>query len=152
MEIVQNEGKREVKRKVEFYNLDAIIAVGYRVNSKKATQFRIWATNVLKEYLIKGFAIDKERMKNGEKFGKDYFEELLEVIKEIRLSERRLYQKITDIFETTSVDFDRNSKEAYTFFKIVQNKLHFAITGKTAAELIYERANSSEPNMGLTNW
>ena len=152
MEIVQNEGKREVKRKVEFYNLDAIIAVGYRVNSKKATQFRIWATNVLKEYLIKGFAIDKERMKNGEKFGKDYFEELLEVIKEIRLSERRLYQKITDIFETTSVDFDRNSKEAYIFFKIVQNKIHFAITGKTAAELIYERANSSEPNMGLTNW
>ena len=126
----------------EFYNLDAIIAVGYRVNSKKATKFRIWATNVLKEYIIKGFIIDKERMKNGTKFGKDYYEELLETIKEIRLSERRLFQKITDIFETTSIDFKKDSEEAYTFFKIVQNKLHYAITGHTAAELIYERANS----------
>lgn len=136
----------------EFYNLDAIIAVGYRVNSKKATKFRIWATNVLKEYIIKGFIIDKERMKNGTKFGKDYYEELLETIKEIRLSERRLFQKITDIFESTSIDFKKDSEEAYTFFKIVQNKLHYAITGHTAAELIYERANSLNDNMGLTNW
>ena len=136
----------------QFYNLDAIIAVGYRVNSKKATQFRIWATNVLKEYMIKGFVIDKEKMKNGPKFGKDYFDELLETIKEIRLSERRQYQKITDIFESTSVDYDAKSDEAYMFFKMVQNKLHYAITGKTAAELIYERVNADEIHMGLTNW
>ena len=135
-----------------FYNLDAIIAVGYRVNSKKATKFRIWATDVLKDYIIKGFKIDKERMKNGPKFGKDYYDELLETIKEIRLSERRLYQKITDIFETTSIDYDKDSEEAYTFFKIVQNKLHYAITGKTAAELIYSRADSKVEHMGLTNW
>ena len=137
MEIVRKEGSRNVKRNLEFYNLDAIIAVGYRVNSKKATQFRIWATNVLKEYMIKGFVIDKEKMKNGPRFGKDYFDELLETIKEIRLSERRQYQKITDIFESTSVDYNAKSEEAYTFFKIVQNKLHYAITGKTAAELIF---------------
>lgn len=135
----------------EFYNLDAIIAVGYRVNSKKATQFRIWATNGLKEYMIKGFKIDVERMKNGSKFGKDYYDELLETIKEIRLSERRLYQKITDIFEATSIDYNKDSEEAYTFFKIVQNKLHYAITGHTAAELIYSRANSEKEHMGLTN-
>ena len=135
----------------EFYNLDAIIAVGYRVNSKKATKFRIWATSVLKEYIIKGFKIDKERMKNGSKFGKDYYDELLETIKEIRLSERRLYQKITDLFEATSVDYNKDSDEAYTFFKIVQNKLHYAITKHTAAELIFERANSEEDHMGLTN-
>ena len=134
-----------------FYNLDAIIAVGYRVNSKKATKFRIWATDILKDYIIKGFKIDKERMKNGPKFGKDYYDELLEMIKEIRLSERRLYQKITDIFETTSIDYDKNSEEAYTFFKIVQNKLHYAITGKTAAELIHSRADSKIKHMGLTN-
>ena len=120
MELVQKEGTRNVKRNVEFYNLDAIIAVGYRVNSKKATKFRIWATDVLKDYIIKGFKIDKERMKNGPKFGKDYYDELLETIKEIRLSERRLYQKITDIFETTSIDYDKDSEEAYTFFKIVK--------------------------------
>ena len=150
--VVRLEGSRNVKRKIEFYNLDAIIAVGYRVNSKKATQFRIWATNVLKEYMIKGFVIDKEKMKNGPKFGKDYFDELLETIKEIRLSERRQYQKITDIFETTSVDYNADSEEAYTFFKIVQNKLHYAITGKTAAELIYERVDANEIHMGLTNW
>lgn len=150
--VVRKEGLRNVKRNLEFYNLDAIIAVGYRVNSKKATQFRIWATQVLKEYMIKGFAIDKEKMKNGPKFGKDYFDELLETIKEIRLSERRQYQKITDIFESTSVDYNAQSEEAYTFFKIVQNKLHYAITGKTAAELIYERANADELHMGLTNW
>ncbi len=138
--------------KTDFYNLDVVIAVGYRVNSKQATKFRIWATSVLKEYLIKGFVIDKDRMKNGPKFGKDYFEDLLETIKEIRLSERRLYQKITDIFETTSVDYDKNSEEAYTFFKIVQNKLHYAITGYTAAELIYERADHTKEHMNLTNW
>lgn len=152
MEIVQKEGNRDVKRNVEFYNLDAIIAVGYRVNSKKATQFRIWATNVLKDYIIKGFKIDTERMKNGPKFGKDYYEELLETIKEIRLSERRLYQKITDLFESTSVDYNKDSEEAYTFFKIVQNKLHYAISGHTAAELIYERVDANKEHMGLTNW
>lgn len=152
MEIVQKEGNRNVKRSLDLYNLDAIIAVGYRVNSKKATQFRIWATNVLKEYMIKGFIIDKEKMKNGHSFGKDYFDELLETIKEIRLSERRQYQKITDIFESTSVDYNSESEEAYTFFKIVQNKLHYAITGKTAAELIYERVDSNLLHMGLTNW
>ena len=135
-----------------FYNLDAIIAVGYRVNSKKATSFRKWATKTLKEYIIKGFAIDKERLKNGTKFGKDYFDELLTVIKEIRLSERRVYQKITDLFETTSIDYNKDSEEAYTFFKIVQNKLHYAITGKTAAELIFERVDSKEISMGLTSW
>lgn len=132
MEIVQKEGNRNVKRNLELYNLDAIIAVGYKVNSKKANQFRIWAANVLKEYMIKGFIIDKEKIKNGSSFGKDYFDELLETIKEIRLSERRQYQKITDIFESTSVDYNAESEEAYTFFKIVQNKLHYAITGKTA--------------------
>jgi len=152
MEIVQKEGNRNVKRNIEFYNLDAIIAVGYRVNSKKATQFRIWATKVLKEYIIKGFVIDNEKMKNGPKFGKDYYDELLETIKEIRLSERRLYQKITDIFEATSADYNKETEEAYTFFKIVQNKLHYAITGKTAAELIYERVDAEKEHIGLTNW
>lgn len=150
--VVRKEGHRNVKRNLEFYNLDAIIAVGYRVNSKKATQFRIWATQILKDYMIKGFVIDKEKMKNGPKFGKDYFDELLETIKEIRLSERRQYQKITDIFEATSADYNAKSEEAYTFFKIVQNKLHFAIIGKTAAELIYERVGASALHMGLTNW
>lgn len=150
--VVQKEGNRRVARKLDFYNLDAIIAVGYRVNSKKATKFRVWATSVLKDYIIKGYNIDKERMKNGPKFGKDYYDELLETIKEIRLSERRFYQKITDIFETTSVDYDKESEEAYTFFQIVQNKLHYAITGHTAAELIYDRVNSNKDNMGLTSW
>ena len=150
--VVRKEGKRNVQRNLDFYNLDAIIAVGYRVNSKKATNFRIWATKILKEYIIKGFVIDKEKMKNGPKYGKDYYDELLETIKEIRLSERRLYQKITDVFEATSVDYNKKSEEAYTFFKIVQNKLHYAITGKTAAELIYERVDSEKIHMGLTNW
>lgn len=150
--IVQKEGNRNVTRKILFYNLDAIIAVGYRINSKKATKFRIWATGILKEYMIKGFVVDKERLKNGPKFGKDYFDELLEIIREIRVSERRAYQKITDIFETCSSDYSKNSDEAYIFFKIVQNKLHYAITGKTAAELIMERADSNKPNMGLTTW
>ena len=150
--VVRKEGNRNVTRNLEFYNLDAIIAVGYRVNSKKATKFRIWATKILKDYMNKGFVIDTEKMKNGPKFGKDYYDELLQVIKEIRLSERRLYQKITDVFEATSIDYNKNSDEAYTFFKIVQNKLHYAITGKTAAELIYERVDSDKLHMGLTNW
>ena len=120
--IVRKEGNRNVNRELEFYNLDTIIAVGYRVNSKRATKFRIWATKILKDYMIKGFAIDVEKMKNGPKFGKDYYDELLQTIKEIRLSERRQYQKITDVFESTSVDYNKNSEEAYTFFKIVQNK------------------------------
>ena len=152
MEIVRKEGNRNVNRELEFYNLDAIIAVGYRVNSKKATKFRIWATKILKDYMIKGFVIDVEKMKNGPKFGKDYYEELLQTIKEIRLSERRQYQKITDVFESTSIDYNKDSEEAYTFFKIVQNKLHYAITGKTAAELIYERVDSEKTHMGLTSW
>ena len=150
--VVRKEGNRNVTRNLEFYNLDAIIAVGYRVNSKKATKFRIWATKILKDYMNKGFVIDTEKMKNGPKFGKDYYDELLQVIKEIRLSERRQYQKITDVFEATSIDYNKNSDEAYTFFKIVQNKLHYAITGKTAAELIYERVDSDKLHMGLTNW
>ena len=152
MEIVRKEGNRNVNRELEFYNLDAIIAVGYRVNSKKATKFRIWATKILKDYIIKGFVIDTEKMKNGPKFGKDYYDELLQTIKEIRLSERRQYQKITDLFEATSIDYNKDSDEAYTFFKIVQNKLHYAITGKTAAELIYERVDSEKIHMGLTTW
>ena len=150
--VVRKEGNRSVNRELEFYNLDAIIAVGYRVNSKKATKFRIWATKILKDYMIKGFAIDVEKMKNGPKFGKDYYDDLLQTIREIRLSERRQYQKITDIFEATSVDYNKDSDEAYIFFKIVQNKLHYAITGKTAAELIYERVDSEKLNMGLTSW
>ena len=152
MEIVRKEGNRNVNRKLEFYNLDAIIAVGYRVNSKKATKFRIWATKILKDYMIKGFVIDAPKMKNGPKFGKDYYDELLQTIKEIRLSERRQYQKITDIFEATSVDYNKDSEVAYDFFKIVQNKLHYAITGKTAAEIIYERVDNEKLHMGLTNW
>ena len=152
MEIVRKEGNRNVNRELEFYNLDAIIAVGYRVNSKNATKFRIWATKILKDYMIKGFAIDVDKMKNGSKFGKDYYDELLQTIKEIRLSERRQYQKITDLFEATSIDYNKDSDEAYTFFKIVQNKLHYAITGKTAAELIYERVDSEKIHMGLTTW
>ena len=152
METVQKEGNRNVRRNIDVYNLDAIIAVGYRVNSKRATQFRIWATKTLKEYIIKGYVVDKERLKNGPKFGKDYFDELLEIIKEIRLSERRLYQKITDIFEATSIDYKSDSEEAYIFFKIVQNKLHYAISKKTAAELIFERVDSNKEHMGLTNW
>ena len=150
--VVRKEGNRNVNRELEFYNLDAIIAVGYRVNSKKATKFRIWATKILKDYMIKGFVIDTEKMKNGPKFGKDYYDELLQTIKEIRLSERRQYQKITDLFEATSIDYNKESDEAYTFFKIVQNKLHYAITEKTAAELIYERVDSEKIHMGLTTW
>jgi hypothetical protein len=150
--IVQSEGNREITRDVEFYNLDGIIAVGYRVNSKEATAFRIWATNTLREFIIKGFVLDDERLKQGKKFGKDYFDELLERIREIRASERRFYQKITDIFAECSVDYDKNSELTQLFYKTVQNKLHWAITGRTAAELIFERADSNNPKMGLTSW
>ena len=150
--VVQKEGNRNVTRNVKCYNLDAIIAVGYRVNSKKATRFRQWATKTLKEYIIKGFVLDDDMLKNGKPFGKDYFDELLERIREIRASERRAYQKITDIFEQCSYDYDKNSETTKAFYAFVQNKLHFAITGKTAAELIYERADSEKPSMGLTTW
>jgi hypothetical protein len=150
--IVQQEGSREVNREVDFYNLDAIIAVGYRVNSSQATQFRIWATNTLKEYIIKGFVMDDERLKQGAQFGKDYFEELLDRIKEIRASERRFYQKITDIYAQCSIDYDSKSGMSQIFYKTVQNKLHWAITGKTAAEIISQRVSSDKPNMGLTTW
>jgi len=150
--IVQIEGTRTVSREVDFYNLDAIIAVGYRVNSREATQFRIWATQVLREYLIKGFVMDDERLKQGKHFGKDYFDELLERIRSIRASERRFYLKITDIYEQCSIDYSSKAEITQTFFKTVQNKLHWAITGKTAAELIAERANADQPNMGLKTW
>ena len=150
--IVQNEGQRNVTRIVKCYNLDAIIAVGYRVNSKKATRFRQWATITLKEYITKGFVLNDDMLKNGKPFGKDYFEELLERIREIRASERRAYQKITDVFEQCSYDYDKNSEITKNFYAFVQNKLHFAVTGKTAAELIYERADSEKPAMGLTTW
>ena len=149
---VQTEGSREVARDVEFYNLDAIIAVGYRVNSHEATQFRIWATQVLREYLVKGFVLDDDRLKQGKRIGKDYFDELLERIRSIRASERRFYLKITDIYEQCSIDYNRNAEITQTFFKTVQNKLHWAITGKTAAELIAERAHANQPNMGLKTW
>jgi hypothetical protein len=134
------------------YNLDAIIAVGYRINSKKATEFRIWATKILKEYITKGFALNDERFINGNKYDVKYFDELLERIKTIRVSERMSYQKITDVFIATSTDYNAKSEEAYSFFKIVQNKLHYAISGHTAAELIFNRANSEKEHMGLTNW
>lgn len=134
------------------YNLDAIIAVGYRVNSKKATRFRQWATKTLKEYIQKGFVLNDEMMKNGRPFGRDYFDELLERIREIRASERRAYQKIADVFEQCSYDYDKNSETTKAFYAFVQNKLHFAVTGKTAAELISERATLDSPTMGLTTW
>lgn len=150
--VVQKEGNREVSRDLDFYNLDAIIAVGYRVNSYQATQFRIWATKTLREFIIKGFVLDDERLKQGKRFGKDYFDELLERIREIRASERRFYLKITDIYEQCSIDYNKEAEITQKFFKTVQNKLHWAITGKTAAELIADRANASQPNMGLTTW
>jgi hypothetical protein len=150
--IVQEEGKRPVAREVDYYNLDAIIAVGYRVNSRQATQFRIWATQILREFIIKGFALDDERLKQGKRFGKDYFDELLERIREIRASERRFYLKITDIYEQCSIDYDKNAEITQTFFKTVQNKLHWAVTGKTAAEIIAERADAGKPHMGLMTW
>ncbi len=149
--IVQIEGKREVSRNVDFYNLDAIISVGYRVNSVRATQFRQWATQVLREFAIKGYVLDKKRMENGTFLGEDYFERLLEEIREIRLSERRFYQKITDIY-ATSVDYNKDAPTTKAFFAKVQNKLHFAIHGNTAAELIMQRADSAKTIMGLTSW
>src|SRR5574344_1674077 len=149
METVQNEGGRQIKRNKDFYNLDAIIAVGYRVNSKRAPQFRIWATAILKEYIIKGFAMDDERLKQSERW--DYFDEWLERIRDIRASEKRFYQKIRDIY-TTAIDYDKNSEAAQLFFKKVQNKMLWATTGKTAAELIESRSNPDKPNMGLTAW
>lgn len=149
--IVQTEGSRKVTRAVDFYNLDAIISVGYRVNSVRATQFRQWATQVLREFAIKGYVLDKKRMENGAFLGEDYFERLLEEIREIRLSERRFYQKITDIY-ATSVDYNRDAPTTKAFFAKVQNKLHFAIHGHTAAELILRRADSTRANMGLTTW
>jgi hypothetical protein len=149
--VVQIEGGREVMRKVTFYSLEAIIAVGYRVSSPRATQFRTWATDRLKDYILKGFAIDKERFKRGTKFDQHYFEELLEEVREIRASERMMYQKITDIY-ATAADYSPNTAAAERFFATVQNKLHFAITGHTAAELIAERADATHPTMGLTNW
>lgn len=149
--IVQTEGSRQVARNIDFYNLDVIISVGYRVNSVRATQFRQWATQVLREFAIKGYVLDKKRMENGAFLGEDYFERLLEEIREIRLSERRFYQKITDIY-ATSVDYNRDAPTTKAFFAKVQNKLHFAIHGHTAAELILQRADSTKANMGLTNW
>ena len=150
--VVRKEGSREVQRNIDHYNLDAIIAVGYRVNSKKATRFRQWATKTLKEYIQKGFVLNDELMKNGRPFGKDYFDELLERIREIRASERRAYQKIADVFEQCSYDYDKNSDTTKAFYAFVQNKLHYAVTGKTAAELISERATLDSPTMGLTTW
>lgn len=150
--VVRKEGNRDVRRTLEHYNLDAIIAVGYRVNSKKATRFRQWATKTLKEYITKGFVLNDELMKNGRPFGRDYFDELLERIREIRASERRAYQKIADVFEQCSYDYDKNSDTTRAFYAFVQNKLHFAVTGKTAAELIAERATPDSPTMGLTTW
>ena len=149
LEHTANDGK---KYKTKFYNLDAIIAVGYRVNSKKATQFRIWATERLKDYIIKGYAMDDERMKNGQYFGKDYFQELLERIRSIRTSERRIYLKITDIFAECSIDYDKNADITKNFYAMIQNKFHFAITGKTAAEIVYNTADKNKPFMGLKTW
>lgn len=149
LEITAEDGKNY---KTKFYNLDAIIAVGYRVNSKRATQFRIWATKTLKDFIIKGFVLDEERLKNGSHFGKDYFDELLEKIREIRASERRFYKKIADIYAQCSIDYDGKSEITQEFYATVQNKLHWAITGETAAEIIAHRADSKKPHMGLTTW
>jgi len=150
---VQTEGQRQITREVEFYSLDAILSVGYRVNSSQATQFRIWATERLKEYIIKGFTMDDERLKNPHTiFGKDYFEEQLARIRDIRSSERRMYQKITDIYAQCSADYDPKTDITLKFFATVQNKLHFAITGKTAAEIVHERVSGAKQNLGLTTW
>jgi len=150
--IVQSEGDRSVTRDLDLYNLDVIIAVGYRVNSIKATQFRIWATQTLREFIVKGFVLDDERLKLNKRFGPDYFDELLERIREIRASERRFYLKITDIYEQCSIDYSPTAEITRTFFQTVQNKLHWAITGQTAAEIIATRARATQPNMGLTTW
>lgn len=153
MEIVQREGNRDVKRTQVFYNLDAIISVGYRVNSIKATKFRIWATTVLKEYMTKGFVLDDDRLKQGKTaFGKDYFRELLERVRSIRASERRIWQQITDIFAECSIDYTKDSEVAYHFYATIQNKFHYAITNHTAAEIVYESADHEKEHMGLTTW
>ncbi len=150
---VQNEGNRQVSRELEHYNLDMIISVGYRVNSKKATNFRIWATSTLKEFTLKGFVLDDERLKQGESvFGKDYFKELLERVRSIRASERRIYQQITDIFAECSIDYAPDSPITQDFYASIQNKFHYAITKQTAAEIIYKNADSQEQNMGLNTW
>ena len=151
--VVRVEGSRQVSRSIRHYNLDAIIAVGYRVNSRRATQFRIWATSVLREYIIKGFVLDDNRLKKGgNPFGEDYFRELLDRIRSIRASERRIWQQITDIFAECSIDYDRNSPFTRDFYAMVQNKFHYAITGKTAAEIVFENADHTKANMGLTTW
>lgn len=152
IQIVQREGARDVKREPMFYNLDAIIAVGYRVNSKQATQFRKWATETLKEYIIKGFVLNDDMLKNGRPFGKDYFKELLERVRSIRASERRIWQQITDIFAECSIDYDKESPITQEFYAMVQNKFHYAITGQTAAEIVYSKADRSKEHMGLTTW
>lgn len=156
LEEKSNVGKTDIPnsdKSVKIYNLNVIIAVGYRVSSKRATQFRIWATKILKEYMTKGFVLDDERLKNVDNiFGKDYFKELLERIRSIRTSERRIWQQITDIFAECSIDYDKNSTEAHQFYAMVQNKFHYAITGSTAAEIIYNRADAKKENMGLTTW
>lgn len=152
LETVQKEGPREVKRKLEYYNLDAVISVGYRVNSAQATQFRIWATALIKEYIIKGFTMDDERLKNGRYFGKDYFRELLERVRSIRASERRIYQQITDIFAECSIDYDPTSETTRLFYAHVQDKFHYAITGHTAAELISMKVDASKPLMGMQTY
>ncbi len=153
MEQVQIEGNRSVARMRDFYNLDAIISVGYRVNSRRATNFRIWATGVLKEYITKGFVLDDDRLKQGKTaFGKDYFRELLERVRSIRASERRIWQQITDIFAECSIDYDKNSRITRDFYAMVQNKFHYAITGQTAAEIVYTHADRTKENMGLTTW
>ena len=150
---VQKEGNRLVERTQKYYNLDVIISVGYRVNSSKATQFRIWATNTLKEFVIKGFVMDDKRLKQGQTiFGKDYFKELLQRIRSIRSSERRIYQQITDIFAECTIDYDKNAEITKNFYAMVQNKFHFAITGKTAAEIVYKKADSKKEHMGLSTW
>ena len=153
METVEQEGERQVRRERQFYNLDAIISVGYRVNSRRATRFRIWATGVLKEYMTKGFVLDDERLKQGrDAFGRDYFRELLERVRSIRASERRIWQQVTDIFAECSIDYDRSSPVTKEFYAMVQNKFHYAITGQTAAEIIYSKADHTKEHMGLTTW
>lgn len=151
--VVQTEGNRQVRRPAKFYNLDAIISVGYRVNSRRATHFRIWATGILKEYMTKGFVLDDERLKQGkDAFGKDYFRELLERVRSIRASERRIWQQVTDIFAECSIDYDRNAPVTRDFYAMVQNKFHYAITGQTAAEIVYSKADHTKEHMGLTTW
>ena len=151
--VVQTEGSRQVRRPAKLYNLDAIISVGYRVNSRRATRFRIWATGILKEYMTKGFVLDDERLKQGkDAFGKDYFRELLERVRSIRASERRIWQQVTDIFAECSIDYDRNSLVTKDFYAMVQNKFHYAITGQTAAEIVYNKADHTKEHMGLTIW